>query len=352
MSIFSKKQQAPMVNKIVSEESLTETEIRPDQLMAKQAELFANDIRRIQQYISQFVLIDCPACGSKKFTQRFEKDSFVYVDCADCKTMFMNPRPTPQILEMYYSTSENYAFWNKFIYSTSEEARRNKIFKPRAQRLQEICEHYGVAKNLLLEIGAGFGTFCQEIQERGLFKKVVAVEPTPDLAQACRNKGIETIDQPIERANLSCVDADVIVSFEVIEHLFNPGEFVQSCWRRLRPGGLLVLTCPNIRGFDISVLQKLSNSIDLEHLNYFHPESLAGLISKFGFEIKEVFTPGKLDAELVRKKILSGEFDISDKPFLKSVLIDNWDKIGSSFQEFLVENRLSSHMWVVARKNN
>jgi hypothetical protein len=64
----------------------------------------------------------------------------------------------------------------------------------------------------------------------------------------------------------------------------------------------------------------------------------------------ESFTPGKLDAELVRNKILAGEFDVSEQPFLRKVLIDDWAHLGLPFQEFLVQQGLSSNMWLVARK--
>ena len=61
-------------------------------------------------------------------------------------------------------------------------------------------------------------------------------------------------------------------------------------------------------------------------------------------------TPGQLDAELVRSQILSGAYDVSHQPFLKKVLIDEWDGLGGPFQQFLVDNGLSSNMWVIARK--
>ena len=55
---------------------------------------------------------------------------------------------------------------------------------------------------------------------------------------------------------------------------------------------------------------------------------------------------------LVRNKILAGEFDISTQPFLEKVLVDNWEQLGQSFQEFLVQHGLSSNMWMAARKEH
>jgi hypothetical protein len=74
------------------------------------------------------------------------------------------------------------------------------------------------------------------------------------------------------------------------------------------------------------------------------------LVRSCGFDVLEVQTPGKLDAELVRKKVLEGEFDLSDQRFLKQILIDKWEHVGEAFQEFLAGSQLSSHMWLVARR--
>ena len=52
------------------------------------------------------------------------------------------------------------------------------------------------------------------------------------------------------RANLAALPirgafVDVVATLQVIEHVWNHGEFVRECGRVLRPGGLLVVTTPN-----------------------------------------------------------------------------------------------------------
>jgi hypothetical protein len=111
-----------------------------------------------------------------------------------------------------------------------------------------------------------------------------------------------------------------------------------------------MLTCPNGEGFDIDTLGIASDSVDHEHLNYFNPNSLSQLLASSGLDVLESFTPGKLDAELVRNKVLEGVFDLIDQPFLQKVLIDEWDQRGAAFQDFLVATGASSNMWIVARK--
>ena len=141
---------------------------------------------------------------------------------------------------------------------------------------------------------------------------------------------------------------DVVVSFEVIEHTFNPKFFLKKIHQNLKKSGLVFLSCPNGKGFDINVLKQKSQAVDSEHVNLFNTESIKLLLSNTGYKVVSVFTPGRLDAEIVREEAIKKKFKL-DK-FLKNILIDNWNLIGWEFQNFLAENNLSSHMWVVAQK--
>jgi 2-polyprenyl-3-methyl-5-hydroxy-6-metoxy-1,4-benzoquinol methylase len=330
---------------------LTDEEIRPAKLMANQHVAALTDIGRLLSRYSEFVDVACPACNEKNHQPKFEKNGIRYVECRSCLTFYVTPRPPSDVLEWFYKGSVNYAYWNEFIFPASEEARREGIFVPRVDRLLELCEKYKIKTNALLEVGSGFGTFCTEVKKKGVFGRVVAVEPTPNLAETCRKRGLEVLEQPVEQINLSNADLfDVVASFEVIEHLFAPIDFIMHMHRLLKPGGMLMLTCPNGEGFDVETLGIISNTVDHEHLNYFNKSSLTKLLTKCGFEVLETNTPGRLDAELVRNKVLSGDYDISKEPFLKKILIDEWDIMGAAFQEFLINQGLSSNMWVVARK--
>lgn len=335
-----------------SRDGFTENDIRPDHLNEGKLQKVAADARRVLSYAPQFVRVNCPACGSAEKRLALEKNGLRYDTCVRCETMYVNPRPTPEILAKCYAESEVYAYWNQYIFPASEEARRTKIFRPRAVHIAEICRRHGSEMGALLEVGAGFGTFCEEIIRLGVFRRVIAVEPTPDLAATCRRKGLEVLEKPIEQVSLQSLGpVSAVCSFEVIEHLFSPREFLRACSRLMTAGGLLVVSCPNIKGFDLTVLGKLAESIDHEHLNYFNPKSLAMLVESCGLGVIETLTPGKLDAEIVRKKVLAGEMNLDAQPFLRQVLIDEWERVGETFQGFLADNLLSSHLWLVARKS-
>jgi 2-polyprenyl-3-methyl-5-hydroxy-6-metoxy-1,4-benzoquinol methylase/ribosomal protein S27E len=334
---------------------LTENEIRPEQLMAEQARLFAEDVDRLMQHRSLFVTVACPACETRQFTFVFEKCGMPFVRCTQCETLYANPRPTPEQMADYYRYSKNYEYWSTFIFPASENVRREKIFKPRVSIVLELCERFQIPTDLLIEVGAGFGIFCEEMAKTNQFKRIIAVEPTPYLAKDCRQCGLNVIEKPIEQIETTLLlDSDekisVIVSFEVIEHLFSPKAFLLKCADMLESGGILLLTCPNSKGFDIVTLGVHSSAVDVEHINLFHPQSLSLLMEQCGFEVIEKQTPGLLDAELVRKQLLSGNLSLDAHPFLKQVLIDEWDEKGQAFQQFLIDNHLSSNMLLVGRK--
>ncbi|MDX1929813.1 MAG: class I SAM-dependent methyltransferase [Pirellulaceae bacterium] len=330
---------------------MRESDIRPPELMLKKKGCIDSDRRYLLERRDEWVVTSCPACESMDSSAFGEKDGFQYVQCTACKTVYTCPRPSESLLHKFYSQSANYAFWNEHIFPATEDVRRTQIFRPRADKLLELCDRYAQRTDTLLEIGAAFGTFCCEVRERKKFNRIVAVEPTPTLAMTCRGRKLEVIERFVEQIE-ECDFADVVAAFEVVEHLFAPRAFIKRCKKLLRPGGLLVVTCPNVMGFDVATLGVRSGTFDHEHLNYFHPASLALAARIEGLAVLEVLTPGQLDVDIVRRKCLTGDYDVTDQPFLRTVLLDQWEALGSVFQQFLADNQLSSHMWLVAQRNS
>ena len=143
---------------------------------------------------------------------------------------------------------------------------------------------------------------------------------------------------------------DCITFFEVIEHINDPFFFLKKVKQMLKKKGLVIFSCPNGQGFDVAMMQDGSNTIDHEHLNYFNTDSISHLLKRTGFATYEISTPGKLDTELVKNFVLQKK-NINQ-------LIDHrlsWiKKINSKelqiLQKWIVKNKLSSHMFIVAKK--
>lgn len=332
-------------------EPLREHDIRPRDLVEGMRAASEADRALFLGMQERFVEVGCPACGQRSTTPKWLKHGLSFVRCDGCTTVFMSPRPGREDLERYYRESRAYKYWCDVIFPASEDVRRESIFRPRLQRVIAYGEQYGLRSPRLFEVGAGFGTFCSVALESGKFSSVVAVEPTPSLAAACRERGIDVIEAPIERVDVDEHRADVVAAFEVLEHLLDPAAFIDACGRLLQPGGLLVLSCPNGRGFEIEVLAEASDTVDMEHLNYFTPSSLSQLVTGRGFEVLEVSTPGLLDVDIVRNKVLHDGFDLAGQRFLQMVLLEDYERLGSAFQGFLQANGLSTHMWLVARRS-
>ena len=154
----------------------------------------------------------------------------------------------------HYGNSESYKYWKNYIFPTTDSTRQEKIHAIWLERVLSFRKNYGHQRGKLVEIGPGFGTFGSLALASGEFESVQVVEPVPELAEACRTRGLEVFEGRLEDVRDEVNMADIVVSFEVIEHIFCPRQFLQQCFRLLRTGGLVVLSCPNGAGFDISCI--------------------------------------------------------------------------------------------------
>jgi len=84
---------------------------------------------------------------------------------------------------------------------------------------------------------------------------------------------------------------DVVVATEVIEHLRNLEEFISECFRVLKPGGIILVSTPNVAR-PINVVQMMMGLQvrgffhDLEkplHLRFYTPFTLSCLLARGGF---------------------------------------------------------------------
>ena len=103
---------------------------------------------------------------------------------------------------------------------------------------------------------------------------------------------------------------DVIFAGDLIEHLSNPGLFLESCLNNLKPEGRLVITTPNTFNlFNLAEkITKTEPTVNHDHTVYFNQKVLAQLLGKNGFEVTAVDFIYTLDYKLKeswKKKFLN-----------------------------------------------
>jgi len=327
---------------------MKEQEIRPEALLNRYLELSAQDAKTCFDK-SDRLTVPCVACGEGQSKHQFDKNGFAYTLCQDCGTLFQSPRPSIAAFEEFYRQSESSKYWAEVFFPSVAEIRREKIFRPRVDRLAGLCQERGKSIERLIDVGAGYGIFLDEWRKQFPKVQALAVEPSDSLARECRQKGLEVVETIAEHVVGHDNSADLVVCFEVLEHVYEPLNFVLTLKKMARPGGLVFVSTLGIDGFDLQVLGDKSSQISPpHHINFLSVEGFHQLFERAGLVDVAVTTPGQLDVDIVRNAAKRDPELLRNQPFL-SRLLDAEDK-ATAFQKFLVEQKMSSHVWVIGRK--
>jgi 2-polyprenyl-3-methyl-5-hydroxy-6-metoxy-1,4-benzoquinol methylase len=328
---------------------MKEEEIRPLDIFNRYLELSRRDIARFFGDQSQFVEVTCPACGSEYREPGLEKLGFRYVYCKDCESLYLSPRPNAGMINRYYQESEAVRFWETHFFRKTAEARREKMFKPRARLIVDWADRVGIDRSAtIVDVGSGYGIFLEEVSKLKRFRQTVGIELAPNLASVCRSKGFQIIEKPVEEIGEGELCAAFVTAFEVLEHVYNPSAFLGGVRRAMGPGGIFALTTLTSTGFDIQVLWEHSKSVyPPHHINLLSAKGMCQLANRNGFDVIEVTTPGELDVDIVRN-IVNEDPEIGIPRFVRQI-ISSSDAVRSDFQSFLKRNGMSSHMRVIAK---
>lgn len=152
------------------------------------------------------------------------------------------------------------------------------------------------AGSKVLDLGCGNGAFLVRFSNRNwrLFGSDLSEE---GISQAkSRQDGIQyfTADTKHDTHEIyleQCAGpVDVILSTEVIEHVFEPRSFARLCYRLLRPGGILVISTP-YHGYAKNLALALTGAMDSHftalwddgHIKFWSRKTLGVLLEEAGF---------------------------------------------------------------------
>ncbi|OBG35772.1 SAM-dependent methyltransferase [Mycobacterium alsense] len=131
----------------------------------------------------------------------------------------------------------------------------------------------------VLEAGCGEGYGADLIS--GVARRVVAVDYDAAAVAHVRARypGVEVMQANLAELPLPDASVDVVVNFQVIEHLWDQPQFVAECARVLRPSGLLMVSTPN----RITFSPGRDTPVNPFHTRELNAEELAELLVGAGF---------------------------------------------------------------------
>lgn len=151
---------------------------------------------------------------------------------------------------------------------------------------QDDKPEYGFAKDLVapgsavLEVGCGKGAFRAFLPAS---VRYTGLEFNDAAVRKARAAGLDVIRQPVEDHVASGRSYDVVCSFQVLEHVTEPGKFFHACAGALRPGGRVIIAVPAEDSF-LAIAANSPLNMPPHHLTRWSDEALSNLARAEGLE--------------------------------------------------------------------
>ena len=171
---------------------------------------------------------------------------------------------------------------------TSAEIASDNVIHQRLLFAYEAAQNY--IKGHLLEIGCGEGRGVELlVQKADSYTAIDKIATVVDkLSEKYPNvKLLNMLVPPF--TGIADNTYDTVVTFQVIEHIEPDDEYVKEIYRVLKPGGLAIISTPNI---------KMSLTRNPWHVREYTKEELKGLLSKY---FSQVDLKGVYGSEVVNK---------------------------------------------------
>jgi len=99
-----------------------------------------------------------------------------------------------------------------------------------------------------LDVGCGDGSLTLEIAKLVKAREIYGVDISDKALKVAQRRGIIAVKADLNSDMLPFPNNyfDLVTAIEVIEHLVNTDNLLQNVWRVLKPGGLFILSTPNM----------------------------------------------------------------------------------------------------------
>ena len=225
----------------------------------------------------------CPYCQSSAsllfqvpdLNRRVSAAIFDYYRCNNCGLIFKSP--VPDDLGAYYP--EEYYPIPETLIDLRARARKQ-------QYKIGILKQY-VKEGRLLEIGPSYGEFACVARDAGY--QVDAIEMDTHCCEFLRNVvGINTINSSDIQAALDALgNYEIISLWQVIEHLPQPWEVLDSALEHLATNGVLVIATPNPHALQFRLFGKRWTHLDApRHIQLIPMELMKRHLQEHGLRIR------------------------------------------------------------------
>lgn len=168
------------------------------------------------------------------------------------------------------------------------------------RRLELLHAELGPERGSALDVGCGNGDAAAWLAAQGFAVTGFDLSPTVTALAAERVPGgtfhahsAESLPWPVEPES-----QDLVVAFEVVEHLLAPSRLLEGAYAALKPGGLLAVSTPyhgRLKNVAIALARfEQHYAPEGEHIRYFTDGSLVGLLEGAGLAPSRVAHLGRL----------------------------------------------------------
>lgn len=232
----------------------------------------------------------CPACGSRQWRQLYCQTDrlfgttdkrFSVIECSGCRLLRMHPWPTAAELQTFYP--DNYWFApQKNSVSRLEERYRRFVLR---DHVNFVSSAFRAEDGPLLDVGCGGALFGRLMADRGY--RVFGLDYSRQAAEvAWSQNGVPVVAGDFSSAPFPDDFFAAVTMFHVLEHLYDPGSYLQAAWRLLRPGGRLIVQVPNASSWQFLLFGERWNGLDVpRHLINFRANDLQALLENCGFKL-------------------------------------------------------------------
>ena len=176
----------------------------------------------------------------------------------------------------------------------------NDPLTPRRLQILWQLAGEGESRKRLLDCGSGEGHLVAEAARRGYGSVGMDIAEAALARARAAHPGIHFVVHSVEERPwpVDLDTFDVVVAFEVIEHLMTPRELVLGACDVLKPGGHLALTTPYhglIKNLALAAVAYDSHyDVDGPHIRFFSDKALKKMLTEGGFQVEKIVHLGRV----------------------------------------------------------